>query len=273
MASESVPLATDTHEGPSETAPEQSFPTTAQGSQPGSLTFPPVSHLHMNRPATSSTTANLRFATSLFGPQATTAELQLQFVPPFIYSILLLYRAVHLALLESALHYIIFFTLTFDITGGVLTTATLAGKAAYHHHQHQQQRSSSSPHSSSTTISLSQDHVLFSVAHAVHVLVVAVMFRDILDVTFFLQVSTLLLLSSAVVMSVPDYLKNVTAFIAVLNAVFLDLYVWGPTKSLEWFVPFLFIKVCVGYHVPPVTMDVHPATVEGTTTTAVAETV
>lgn len=144
------------------------------------------------------------------------------------------------------------------MTGGVLTTTTLAGKAAYHHRRHS---------SSSSATSLSQDHVFFSVAHIVHVLIVAVMFRDGVDISFFLQVSTLLLISAAVVMSVPEYVKNVTALVAVLNAVFLDLYLWGPTKCLEWFVPILFIKVCVGFHVPSVTMDVHPTAVEAAATT------
>lgn len=248
MASESIPLSTDTHEQPSKRSAETPLPEpTPITMQTGHATFLRPNIIQRDTVPTSTTTGSMTFTESMFGLQATTAELQLQLVPTFVYSMLLLYRAVHLALLKSSIHYILFFTLAFDVTGGVLTTATLAGKAAYH-------RTSSR--------SISQDHVVFSVAHIFHVLIVAVMFRDGVDISFFLQVSTLLLISAAVVMSVPDYVKNVTAFVAVLNAVFLDLYVWGPTKCLEWFVPLLFIKVCVGFHVPSVTMDVHPAAIE-----------
>ncbi|PXF48968.1 hypothetical protein BWQ96_01310 [Gracilariopsis chorda] len=169
---------------------------------------------------------------SFIGPDATAAELFVQFVPTVCFALVLSYRAFQASFLHSGLRAVVFVLLAIDLPGGVLTNSTRASKRWYH----RQGRSAA-------------HHLLFVLPHTLHILAVALLFRAY-DWTFFATASLSLLFGAALVLSVPLYLKNVVGMLVVLVAVFEDLYVWKPTPFLEWFVPLLFLKICVAHLVP-----------------------
>lgn len=176
---------------------------------------------------------------AFFGPGATSFELALQLIPALIFATVLLLRAVHLALFASIAKYILFFIFVVDVTGGVLTNSTVACKLWYHRPAHSQ-----------------ADRFIFTIVHSIHILIAAVFFRGSGEWAFFVQATLLLVGASVVVMFTPQYLKYTMGLVFVMVAIFTDLYVWTPTKGLEWFIPLMFLKICAGYHVPIVTS--HP---------------
>lgn len=190
--------------------------------------------------ASSTSTPSSYPLASFFGPGATNYELALQLIPSFIFAIILLLRAIHLNLfVSSTAKYILFFVFVVDVTGGVLTNSTVACKLWYHRPQHTR-----------------RDRFIFTFVHSLHILIAALFFREAGKLAFFWQVTVLLVVASSVVMYTPMYLKYTMGLVFVIVAMLLDLYVWFPTKGLEWFVPLMFLKIPAGYHVPVVTS--HP---------------
>lgn len=193
----------------------------------------------MSSAQTSSTTSTLAprggwlgALDTFIGPHASVAELLIQFIPTLIFALCLTYRAYHYALLHSPLQYILFILLVVDMCGGVLTNSTHACKRWYHR-----------PGRSTL------QHLTFVAMHVLHILIVTVFFRAS-DFSFFVLASLLLMVSALVIVNSPLYLKNVVATLALLIAIFTDLYVWKPTPKLEWFIPLLFLKICVAHLVP-----------------------
>lgn len=170
---------------------------------------------------------------SFFGPGATSTELAVQLIPAVIFATILLLRVIHLTLFTSVAKYILFFIFVFDVTGGVLTNSTVACKLWYHRPEKTQ-----------------LDRFIFTLVHSLHILIAALFFRDSGNIAFFVQATLLLVAASVVVMYTPDYLKYTMGLVFVMVAFFTDLYVWTPTKGLEWFIPLMFLKICAGYHVP-----------------------
>lgn len=172
---------------------------------------------------------------TFIGPRASPAELLLQFIPTLIFAFCLTYRASYLHLLHSNVQYILFVILAIDLPGGVLTNSTQACKRWYHR-----------PGQSA------RQHLTFAAMHVLHILLVAIFFRAG-HFSFFVLASMLLMASAVVIVNTPLYLKNVVAMLVLMIAIFTDLYVLKPTPALEWFVPLLFLKICVEHLVPEIT--------------------
>lgn len=95
-------------------------------------------------------------------------------------------------------------------------------------------------------------HLTFVAMHILHVLIVAVFFRAS-GFSFFVFASLMLMASALVIVYTPLYLKNVVAMLTLLIAILFDLYMWGPAPAIEWFIPLLFLKICVAHLVPEMT--------------------
>ena len=125
--------------------------------------------------------------------------------------------------------------IAFDVVGGAVCTMTDTTKRWHH----RKGRSAA-------------DHFAFIGLHLLHIAVVAWVFRGpVFDWWFLLVIGGWLLVSAAVVLSVPDLLKRPMAVALYLIAFAAALYAVGPTPGLEWFAPVLFMKLLLGHAVPP----------------------
>ncbi len=125
--------------------------------------------------------------------------------------------------------YLIAALLALDIVGGIVTNATSSAKRWYHREgQGFWQKFG------------------FVALHVLHIFLVAWLFRGF-DVVFLVAFSLLLLASALVVLAVPLYVQRSVALLHVCVAMFVSLYLFSPTKGLEWFIPFLFIKLLVSH--------------------------
>ena len=163
------------------------------------------------------------------GPEATTAELLVQFVPPLVAAIATPIYALNLSIQWTPLQLGLIALLGFDLVGGVLTNATSSAKRWFH-------RPGQNWH----------QHLAFVSFHIVHILLVALLFRG-LDWAFFLTVSGYLLSASVLILRTPLYLQRPVALGLYGLALFGDRYLFSPTAGLEWFLPLFFLKILVSH--------------------------
>ncbi|MBD2002015.1 MULTISPECIES: hypothetical protein [Cyanophyceae] len=165
----------------------------------------------------------------LTGPGATKAELLLQFVPPLVAMVAAPVYALTLPAQWTPLQLGLIALLALDLVGGILTNATSTGKRWYHRPGQGWRQ-----------------HLAFVSLHLIHVLLVAVLFREG-DWGFWLGTSGYLLAASILILRSPLYLQRPVALGLYGLSLLGDRYVVTPTLGLEWFLPFFFLKLLVSH--------------------------
>jgi hypothetical protein len=121
----------------------------------------------------------------------------------------------------------------FDLVGGAVCNATDTTKAWYNRSAEGWRK-----------------HAMFVAPHVGYIVLVAALLRGpIPDVRYGIVVTSLLLVSAALVLASPPRLKRAVAAglcVAALGVVAAG----GPTRGLEWFAPALFLKLLAGHLVP-----------------------
>ena len=163
------------------------------------------------------------------GPQATRAELILQFVPSVVAAIAAPVYASTLSINLTFWQLVLIAILGFDLVGGVLTNATAAAKRWYHRPSQGWQQ-----------------HLTFVCVHLFHVGLVALLFRGT-DWLFFAGVSSYLLIAAGLILASPLYLQRPVALGLYVLALLGDRYIFTPTPGLEWFLPLFFLKLLVSH--------------------------
>ena len=166
------------------------------------------------------------------GPEATRAELLLQFLPPLVAMVAAPAYALRLPVEWTSWQLVMIAIFGFDLVGGVLTNATSSAKRWYHRKGQGWQQ-----------------HLTFVSFHIVHILLVALFFRSG-DWSFFVSVSIYLLAASVAILRSPLYLQTPVA-LGLYGLVLLgDRYLFSPTFGLEWFLSLFFLKILVSHLLP-----------------------
>ena len=163
------------------------------------------------------------------GPGATLAEIWLQLVPSVLAAIGAPAYAVWQGAGWSTAQLLVAGLLAFDMTGGVITNATSAAKRWYHR-EGQGLR----------------EHLVFTAVHALHLFLVAWLFRAG-DWGFFGVTTAYLLATSVIILKTPLYLQRPVAYLLYAVALLLSMYGLTPTIGLEWFLPFFYLKLLVSH--------------------------
>jgi hypothetical protein len=163
------------------------------------------------------------------GPGATCAELALELISALGGAAAMLIYAVTALPNWNAVQVSVATLLAFDLTGGVVTNATVSAQRWYH-------RAGQG----------FKQHFAFVAAHMAHVFIVAALFRAG-EWRYALIWSGLLLIATTIVLIAPKYLRRAIALLAVCAALAISLYAFSPTPGLEWFMPVLFLKL-LGSH-------------------------
>jgi len=161
------------------------------------------------------------------GPGATVTEQLLVIIPSAVFSLFIVAHAYISQIGWSISQCIIAALLAFDIGGGVTANATSSAKRWYH-------RSGQG----------FKQHFGFIALHVFHIFLVALLFRDF-DITFLSVIYLYLLTSAGLVLLVPLYIQRSVALLLTCGAIVLSQFIVLPTNGLQWFVPFLFIKLLV----------------------------
>ena len=165
------------------------------------------------------------------GPGATRAELALQFGLPTLAAIAASFHASYVVSGWSWLQYAVCFVLAFDTAGGVITNATSTAKRWYH-------RSGQG---------FTQHFGMVSL-HLFHLFIVAWLYLS-LDLSWFAITGACLLVSAAIVLTVPQYLQRPVAVTSYACALLLSIYILRQPAGLEWFLPLFYLKLLVS-HLP-----------------------
>jgi len=166
------------------------------------------------------------------GPGATQAELWIQLLPAVMAAIAAPLYALTLSDSWTMLQLGTIAFLGLDCVGGILTNATATAKRWYHRPGQGWQQ-----------------HFSFVCLHVIHIFVVAMLFRGN-DWRFFFLVSGYLLLASIAILRSPLYLQRPIALGLYGLALLGDRYLLSPTLGLEWFLPFLMLKLLVSHLLP-----------------------
>ena len=164
----------------------------------------------------------------LVGPGATTTETALVVGVALTFPIGLLGYA-HLAQLEwRPVQAAVVFVVAVDVAGGIVATTTRSGSRWWHRPDR-----------------TNRHHLTFVTAH-VHPFVLAAVFAGFTwyDATI---VYGFLLASAAVVVTVPLALTRPVATIAFAAGLLVALYWIDVPVGVEWFVPFLYLKLLLGH--------------------------
>jgi hypothetical protein len=164
-----------------------------------------------------------------FGPGATAGGQLLSLIPAATFAGAVAVYAYAERLLWSPWQYLVAVLLAFDIIGGIATNATSAAKRWYH-------RPSRS----------SRQHYGFAALHVVYIFLVARLFCPHFP-GFFIIHSAYLLLSALIVLVVSPYLQRSTALLLLCGGILLSLYAVVAPAGLEWFPPFLYLKLLVSH--------------------------
>jgi hypothetical protein len=121
----------------------------------------------------------------------------------------------------------------FDMAGGIVTNATPAARRWYHRKGR-----------------AFWQHFAFVAAHVFHIGVVTWLWG--LDWMFFGVTVSWLLAAAVIILGSPCHLRLSIALLCYAVALLICLYGLGLPAGLEWFLPFLFLKLLVS-HLPPPT--------------------
>lgn len=168
----------------------------------------------------------------IVGPHGTPGELWLQFVPSISAAIALPLVAISWQLPWNSVQLAIATLFAFDLTGGIVTNATPAAKRWYHR--------------PGQTF---RHHFGFVAIHGLHLFIVATLFRGG-DWFFFGLTYSFLLLGSSLILTVPRDLGRPVALLLCGIGLLFGFYLIPPTVGLEWFLPFLWLKLFVGHLLP-----------------------
>ena len=163
------------------------------------------------------------------GPGATTSETLIALIPALLASVALGLYAYLQQLDWSFWQYFFGLLFAFDITGGITTNATSAAKRWYHR-----------------TGQGFSAHFGFLSLHLFHIILTGWLFRGG-DIVYILVFSVELLVSGFIVLKVPLYLQRSIALLLVAIAIVVSLYAFSSTPGMEWFIPFLFIKLLASH--------------------------
>jgi hypothetical protein len=166
---------------------------------------------------------------TFFGPGTTRAEAWIIAVASLAAAIALPLYAALKGLGWSAAHYTVGTLIAADMAGGIVTNATSSAKRWYHRAGQAARR-----------------HFTFVAVHVVHIFLVAWLFRS-MDWLYFTAMSGYLLATALVIVKIPLYLQRPVAMGFFAAVIPLHAYAFAPTPGLEWFIPFLFLKLLVGH--------------------------
>lgn len=166
------------------------------------------------------------------GPGATSREEWLQLVGGLVLTaalLLLLHRQGHLAQWSTA-QIIVVVLLIFDLFGGVITNATTAAKRWYHRAGQEGLRA----------------HLPFIAVHGVHLLLIALLFRQG-DWAYFGVLYGYLVFAAIILVRSPLYLQRPLGMTLFCGSLLLGTYVFPPSPGLEWFVPLFYLKLLISH--------------------------
>jgi hypothetical protein len=163
------------------------------------------------------------------GPGQTRAEFWLILIPSVVATLALAGYARLQGLNWNLVQTIVAMLLAFDLMGGVITNATSTAKRWYHR-------------DGQGTV----QHIGFIAVHAVHIFLVAWLFRG-MDWLYFGVFYSCLLAASLIILSVPLYLQRPVAFLLYGGVVLISFYRFSPTPGFEWFVPVFFMKLLLSH--------------------------
>lgn len=163
------------------------------------------------------------------GPGQTRAELWLIILPSILAGLILPIYAILADLGWSILQLAVAGLLACDLTGGVITNATATAKRWYHRPSQTWQK-----------------HLGFISAHALHIALVAWLFRG-MDWVYFAVFYTFLLGACLILVKVKLYIQRPVAMLLLVIAMAADFYVFPQITGMEWFIPVLFLKLLVSH--------------------------
>lgn len=163
------------------------------------------------------------------GPGATTAEVDWGLVFSSLWAIAVLAYVITQQLHWSAWQMIFAGLFAFDLAGGIFVNATSTAKRWYHREGQG-----------------GWQHFGFVAVHVLHIGIVAWLFRG-MDWAYFFGMSAYLLAATAAIILFPLYLQRPIAMSLFAMAIPLSMVVFQPTHGLEWFIPFLFLKLMVSH--------------------------
>ncbi len=166
---------------------------------------------------------------AFIGPGATAAEEWLQLLGGLVLSAMALLVFFMRFPSEATLAQIIILTiLAFDLSGGIITNATSTAKRWYHRDGQGWWQ-----------------HFVFVLPHGLHLALLVWLFPG-LTWWFFLLFYGYLVATTLLILHTPLYLQRPMAFICYAGVLLLNM-VYAPTPGLEWFVPFLFLKLLISH--------------------------
>lgn len=163
------------------------------------------------------------------GPGATKSELALQFAFSALAAVAALIYAAYAARHWSWLQYLICGVLTLDIAGGIITNSTSSAKRWYHRAGQGAKR-----------------HFGFVSVHLFHLLLVSCLYLGF-DIFWVAVAGGYLLLATALILSVPQYLQRPVGMAAYSGALLITIYVLAQPEGLEWFLPLFYLKLLVSH--------------------------
>lgn len=166
-----------------------------------------------------------RAVDSFAGPQATSAELALQFAVAAAAAATFLGAEAYCGWGWSIVQKVVAALLAFDLFGGVVTNATSAAKRWYHRIDQ--------------TL---RHHLAFVLLHAVQPALVVAFFAP--DALTFAAASFAFVFGGAmVILALPLYLHRPVAACLVAVGIILGLYILAAPLHFEWFFPVYVVKV------------------------------
>jgi hypothetical protein len=163
------------------------------------------------------------------GPGATSAEVELGLAFSSLWTLVVIGYVMTEGLNWSVWQFIVAGLFAFDLAGGIFVNAMSTAKRWYH--REGQGRS---------------QHFGFTAVHVFHIAVVAWLFRG-MDWTYFLGMSAYLLAAALLILWTPLYLQRPVAMSLLAISIPLSAIAFPPTHGLEWFIPFLFLKLLVSH--------------------------
>jgi hypothetical protein len=163
------------------------------------------------------------------GPGQTSLEFWLILIASLIAGLAAPLYALRTGLGWTAVQLTVAALIALDLAGGVVTNATSTAKRWYH-------RSGQGW----------LQHMQFVAVHALHLILVAWLFRDG-DWLYFCIFYAYLLAASLVITRVRLYLQRPMALLLLVGALLLDIYALPPTAGMQWFVPVFFLKLLVSH--------------------------
>jgi hypothetical protein len=165
----------------------------------------------------------------LVGPNATRAELALQFLLPLAAAGAAVSYAACAVGTWATLQYIFCAILAFDVMGGIITNASSSGKRWYHRTGRRW------PH-----------HFGFVTLHLGHLVLVSWLFLAF-DLAWLAITGAYLLIASLTILSTPLYLQRPIALIMYAGSVLMAMYALAPAAGMEWFLPLFYLKLLVAH--------------------------